>query len=177
MEREGGKFRTFLLRLLDNFLANHWDRSRARKRGAGQALLSLDADQGETRYALEPPDHTTPETLYERQWVLTLLANVLGNLGRECEGMGKGRLFTDLRPHLQGDQLGLTYAEVAAKIGRPRAVRAVGGACGANPVAVIVPCHRVLASAGKLGGFTGGEGAPTKRALLAHEAHAWGHAP
>ncbi|MBI5772293.1 MAG: methylated-DNA--[protein]-cysteine S-methyltransferase [Verrucomicrobia bacterium] len=50
----------------------------------------------------------------------------------------------------------LTYGEVAAKIRRPRAVRAVGGACGANPVAVIVPCHRVLAANRKIGGFSGG---------------------
>lgn len=50
----------------------------------------------------------------------------------------------------------LTYGEVAAKIHRPRAMRAVGGACGANPVAVIVPCHRVLAASRKIGGFSGG---------------------
>ena len=53
---------------------------------------------------------------------------------------------------------GLTksYGEIAAAIGRPRAVRAVGGACGANPIPVLVPCHRVLAAHGRLGGFSGG---------------------
>jgi len=57
-----------------------------------------------------------------------------------------------------------SYAWVARQIGSPRAARAVGAACGANPVPVIVPCHRVIASDGALGGFSGG--LARKRALL-----------
>ena len=57
-----------------------------------------------------------------------------------------------------------TYAEVARLIGRPTAVRAVGRANGTNPVAIIVPCHRVLASSGGLGGY--GAGLEVKRRLL-----------
>jgi O-6-methylguanine DNA methyltransferase len=49
-----------------------------------------------------------------------------------------------------------TYGMVAKAIGRPKAVRAVGAACGANPVPVLVPCHRVLAANQRLGGFSGG---------------------
>ena len=49
-----------------------------------------------------------------------------------------------------------SYAEVARRIGRPKAFRAVAQACGANPVPIVVPCHRVIASGGKLGGYTGG---------------------
>jgi O-6-methylguanine DNA methyltransferase len=49
-----------------------------------------------------------------------------------------------------------SYGEIARAIGRPKAVRAVGGACGANPAPVLVPCHRVLAANKKLGGFSGG---------------------
>jgi epoxyqueuosine reductase len=49
-----------------------------------------------------------------------------------------------------------TYAEIARAVGRPRAVRAVGHANGSNPVALVVPCHRVVASGGKLGGYGGG---------------------
>ncbi len=60
-----------------------------------------------------------------------------------------------------------TYAEVAADVERPRACRAVGLANGANPVPLIVPCHRVVAAGGKLGGFGGG--LDTKRKLLALE--------
>jgi O-6-methylguanine DNA methyltransferase len=60
-----------------------------------------------------------------------------------------------------------TYAEIARAIGRPGAVRAVGAANGANPVAIIVPCHRVIGSNGTLTGYGGG--LPTKAWLLALE--------
>jgi methylated-DNA-[protein]-cysteine S-methyltransferase len=60
-----------------------------------------------------------------------------------------------------------TYAEVARAIAEPAAVRAVGAANGANPCAIVVPCHRVVASGGKLGGYGGG--LPLKRRLLALE--------
>jgi O-6-methylguanine DNA methyltransferase len=60
-----------------------------------------------------------------------------------------------------------SYGEIASAIRRPKAVRAVGGACGANPVPVLVPCHRVLAANKKLGGFS--SGLDWKRSLLARE--------
>ena len=60
-----------------------------------------------------------------------------------------------------------TYGEIAARIGRPLAARAVGQACGSNRVVLFVPCHRVVAAQGKLGGFGGG--LELKKALLRHE--------
>ena len=60
-----------------------------------------------------------------------------------------------------------TYAAIAARIGAPKAYRAVGAANGANPAAIVVPCHRVLGSDGTLTGYGGGLAA--KRALLDHE--------
>ena len=60
-----------------------------------------------------------------------------------------------------------TYAEVAAEIGTPKATRAVGSACGANPIPVLIPCHRVLATGGKMGGFSAG--LEWKRRLLSIE--------
>ena len=60
-----------------------------------------------------------------------------------------------------------SYGEIARAIDKPKAVRAVGGACGANPIPVLVPCHRVLAANGKIGGFSGG--LDRKRDLLARE--------
>lgn len=61
----------------------------------------------------------------------------------------------------------LTYAQLAVEIGQPAAVRAVANACGANPVPVLVPCHRIVASGGGLGGFSAG--LPRKVRLLAAE--------
>jgi AraC family transcriptional regulator of adaptative response/methylated-DNA-[protein]-cysteine methyltransferase len=63
-----------------------------------------------------------------------------------------------------------TYAEIARRIGAPQAVRAVAGACAANPLAVVVPCHRVVRSDGALSGYRWG--VPRKRALLESEARA-----
>lgn len=60
-----------------------------------------------------------------------------------------------------------SYSDIARQIGRPRAVRAVGQACGANPVGYVVPCHRVVGASGALTGYAGG--LPTKKALLERE--------
>jgi len=60
-----------------------------------------------------------------------------------------------------------TYGDIARKVGNPKAARAVGGAVGSNPIPIIIPCHRVVAVGGKLGGFGGG--LPLKKKLLALE--------
>lgn len=63
----------------------------------------------------------------------------------------------------------VSYGDLGRGTGRATAGRAVGGAVGANPVPIIVPCHRVLGSDGLITGYSGGEGIPTKSWLLAHE--------
>ncbi|HET6613482.1 MAG TPA: methylated-DNA--[protein]-cysteine S-methyltransferase [Kofleriaceae bacterium] len=60
-----------------------------------------------------------------------------------------------------------SYADIARRIGRPKAWRAVGAANRANPIAVVVPCHRVITASGKIGGYGGG--VPRKEWLLRHE--------
>jgi methylated-DNA-[protein]-cysteine S-methyltransferase len=61
----------------------------------------------------------------------------------------------------------ISYGELARRVGNPKASRAVGSANGANPLAIVIPCHRVIAGDGTLGGFGGG--LPTKQILLALE--------
>jgi len=61
-----------------------------------------------------------------------------------------------------------TYGDIAKAIG-VEVAQPVGGACGANPIPVIIPCHRVVAAGGRTGGFSGGGGVDTKLKLLAHE--------
>jgi methylated-DNA-[protein]-cysteine S-methyltransferase len=63
----------------------------------------------------------------------------------------------------------LSYGEIAARLGEPREARAVGQALGRNPFPIIVPCHRVLAAGGKLGGFSARGGTATKLRLLSLE--------
>lgn len=75
------------------------------------------------------------------------------------------RVWAELRRIPRGDTQ--SYGDVADELGKRRAARAVGGACGANPIPVLIPCHRVLAANGSLGGFSGG--LEWKRRLLAIE--------
>lgn len=63
----------------------------------------------------------------------------------------------------------MTYAQIANALGKPLAARAVGGAVGSNPIALLIGCHRVMGSSGKITGYSGGNGISTKRWLLAHE--------
>ena len=62
-----------------------------------------------------------------------------------------------------------TYGSLARQVGEPGAARAIGQAMGRNPIPIIVPCHRVIASSGKLGGFSAHGGTATKERLLALE--------
>lgn len=117
LKREGGRFRSFLLRALNNFLANEWDRARTQKRGAGVPPLSVHAEDGETRFLVEPVDGETPEVAYERQWLFTLLERVTQALAREYAAAGKARLFERLRPCLQGDRVASGYAALGADVG------------------------------------------------------------
>ena len=68
VDREKGKFRSFLLAALRHFLSDERDRARAVKRGGGQILLSRDAEEAEDRYQREPADELSPERIFERRW-------------------------------------------------------------------------------------------------------------
>ncbi len=116
VDPEQGRFRTFLLASLKNFLANDWDRAHALKRGGGQTIVSLEQESAESRYQLEPSHDLTPERHFERQWALTLLDQVLAALRDEYHSEGKGDLFEELKAALTG-QAG-AYAEMAARLRR-----------------------------------------------------------
>jgi RNA polymerase sigma factor (sigma-70 family) len=117
LEREGGRFRSYLLSCLSNFLANEWDRARSLKRGEGRQLFSINADTDtvEARFVLEQSSGETPETLFEKRWVLTLLGHVMERLRSECAAEGKLGFFKDVHLHLQGDRQGLPYPEIAQR--------------------------------------------------------------
>ncbi len=116
--QERGRFRTFLLSSLNNFLSDQWDKARAQKRGGGVETVPLQLDSAETRYGLEPADHRTPEQAFEKQWALSLLDTVLKRLRREYQQAGKGELFALLHPCLVGDGTARRYADLARKFGQ-----------------------------------------------------------
>ena len=99
-DRERGRFRTFLLTAFRNHASNERVKANAQKRGGGRHHLSLDFEDGERRYGLEPADDRTPEREYERRWGLTLLENALAGLAERWAEAGKEREFAAFRPFL-----------------------------------------------------------------------------
>lgn len=115
-DREAGRFRTFLLMAVKRFLANDLEAARAQKRGGGRRLVLLDGLEPEARYHLEPADTMSPERLFEQQWALTLLDQVLARLQADMTAEGKAALFESLKNHLTGSR-DQTYAATAAQLG------------------------------------------------------------
>jgi RNA polymerase sigma-70 factor (ECF subfamily) len=102
--QERGRFRAFLLVSVRHYLSNERDRERAQKRGGGRRLVSLDAEAAEKRLASEPPDPSTPETEFERNWAGTVLERVYDRLAEQYTRRGKAARFERLRPFLRGEQ-------------------------------------------------------------------------
>jgi RNA polymerase sigma factor (sigma-70 family) len=115
-DRQKGKFRSFLLAAMKHFLADQWDHAHAQKRGGGQAVISFDSLNAETRYRLEPACDLTPEKMFEKQWALSLLEHVLSRLHAELVAEGKAAMFEALKDTLMGVRSS-SYAAVAAELG------------------------------------------------------------
>jgi len=116
-QRAKGRFRTFLLTALSRFLANEWDKTRAWKRGRGNAPLPFDTVAAENRFGAETATSLAPDRLYDRQWALTLLDRALTRLGLEHERSGKTAEFAVLRPALTAARGDLPYAALASQLG------------------------------------------------------------
>ncbi len=115
-DRQKGKFRSFLLGAMKHFLSDEWDRAHAQKRGGSRTVISLDSLDAETRYRLEPASDLTPEKMFEKQWALALLAQVLSRLQDELVAEGKAALFEALKDTLTGVRW-RTYAAIGAELG------------------------------------------------------------
>ena len=110
-----GKFRSFLLACLKNFLANERERAQAQRRGGGHAPVPLDSGDAETRYSLEPADTRTPDAVFERRWAFAVLERAMTELRCEIAGGEKRALFEELQGFLPGGQGSVSRAELAAK--------------------------------------------------------------
>ncbi len=109
-----GKFRSFLLASLKNFLADEWGRKQAQKRGGGIKVSSLDFDDGDTRYSREPADELSAERLFEKSWAQAVLARALTKLKAEFAADGKGDLFDHLKTYLTAQDA--SYRDAAAAL-------------------------------------------------------------
>lgn len=114
---ERGQFRAFLLASLKHFLANEWDRANRQKRGGGAAMLSLDWQDAETRYHLDPADTLSPDRLFDRTWAVTLLERVIIRLRQENNDEGRAAVFDTLKPYLMVGKGAIPYAEAARNLG------------------------------------------------------------
>jgi len=116
-----GKFRSFLLAAMENFMAKEWRRSHAQKRGGGIVFSPLDDQMAEQEYQQVPGHVLTPEKLFDRQWALTLLQQVLTTLREEYMASDSGPLFDEIKIYLTVSRNEQGYAELAAKTGRSEA--------------------------------------------------------
>jgi RNA polymerase sigma-70 factor (ECF subfamily) len=112
-----GKFRSFLLASFKNFLSDQRSKEAALKRGGGVAPASLDAEEAEGRYRLEPADDATPERIFERQWALTVIEQAMTRLRERYLRSGKEDHFEEMKIFLSGEKRPVPYAEVAARLG------------------------------------------------------------
>lgn len=112
---EKGRFRSFLLGSVQNFLSDANDSANAQKRGGGMLPVSFEFGTGEANYALEPRHTETPERIFQRNWARTVLERVMGNLSNEFQSHDKLELFHRIRPYLTGDGE-LKYAELCATL-------------------------------------------------------------
>jgi RNA polymerase sigma-70 factor (ECF subfamily) len=116
-DRDRGRFRTFLLTSLKRFLINEWNKASRVKRGGGRPLISLDANETETRFLVEPADERTPEKAFDRRWAMVVLDRVLNQLQAEFVAARRGEVFDELKAFLTGEEEESSYAEIGRRLG------------------------------------------------------------
>lgn len=110
-----GRFRAFLITAFKHFLSNEWDKAHTIKRGGNVKTLSLDFQKGDSQLSMEPASSLTPEQIFERQWVMTLLRNTLARLSDEYDEKGKGEFFERLKDFIVGESADTNYSELASE--------------------------------------------------------------
>jgi RNA polymerase sigma-70 factor (ECF subfamily) len=116
-----GKFRSFLLASVKNFLSDNWDRDQAIKRGGGYEFVSLDQERAEAFYDAASASDATAERLFELRWAKSLTARALNSLREELQAEGKLKLFEQLKAFITGGSVLPSYDDASARTGLPRA--------------------------------------------------------
>jgi len=119
LRHQQGKFRSFLLTFLKNFLLEQRGKSKAQKRGGGKVIVSLDELSQDGSYLHEPVDHFSPDQVFERRWAQTIFQVALNRLREEYVSSGKGDLYDVLKDFQPRE--GVSYAEIGARFGMTEA--------------------------------------------------------
>jgi RNA polymerase sigma-70 factor (ECF subfamily) len=112
-----GRFRSFLLACLRHFLSDQRDRARALKRGGGMRFVTFDAQGAEERYCLEAGAALDPQTAFDREWGMTLLAKALSHLRQEYLEAGRERVYERLKAYASATMDAAACAQAAAELG------------------------------------------------------------
>src|SRR5438552_7327929 len=116
-----GKFRSFLLASVKNFLSNNWERDQAIRRGGGYQFVSLDQETAEAFYDASSAPDSTAERLFELRWAKSLTSGALDSLRQELQTEGKLKLFEQLKNFLTCDIVIPSYDEASVRMDLPRA--------------------------------------------------------
>lgn len=118
VEQGRGRFRSYLLGAVKNFVADEYDKSKAAKRGGGREHVEI-RPATDTSPGVDPPDKSarSPEAEFDRQWALTVLDQALQDLATEHAAKGKREQFDILKPWLTGETGALSQKETADKLG------------------------------------------------------------
>ena len=121
VQREKGKFRSFLLMALKRFLAKQWQKDHAQKRGGDFSMVSFDAGLAESRYGSEPTHDLAPDLAFERQWASVLLELVMTRLRQEYVGTDRGQLFSALKGAIAREKDSGSYQDIGKRLGMSEA--------------------------------------------------------
>ena len=118
VDRSKGKFRSFLLASLQNYLSNEAERARCLKRGGKAEIVYLDIEGAEERYSMEPVETLTPEKVFDARWAMALLGKATSRLSQEYMAQGKATTFEALNAFLDpiNSKELPTYEDVADRL-------------------------------------------------------------
>jgi RNA polymerase sigma-70 factor (ECF subfamily) len=115
VDQDKGRFRSFLLAVLTNFLNNEWDSRRTLKRGGRRQIVSLDEATADGLYRNDPSATLPPEKLFDRRWASTLVEKVLADLREEYQSVHNSKLLARVEPLLTQDVSPGLYTELAGE--------------------------------------------------------------
>jgi RNA polymerase sigma-70 factor (ECF subfamily) len=121
LDQQQGKFRSFLLAYLKNFLSEQRRRAGAEKRGGKCVFVSLNESTGEAGYLLEPVDNLTPDQVFERRWAQAVMQTALDRLREEYTAREESALFDVLQNHQPREPGGRSYAQLGLDLGMTEA--------------------------------------------------------